>query len=224
MQRKILLPLIICLCLFSTVTIKAQVPILDQFLGLPKIVIKAIDLQIQRLQNKTIALQNAQQAIENALHKLKLDEITEWATKQRDLYKTFYDELWKVKSAISYYKRGKEIIQRQIDLVAEYKRAFALFKQDSHFSTEELNYMADVYNGILSESIKNLDQLQLVLSAFTVQMDDAKRLEIMEHAAEHIEENATDLKRFNNSNVILSLQRAKDKFEIDQVKGLYGLQ
>jgi len=200
----------------------AQTPA-DAFLGLTKRVIKAIDLQIQRFQNKTIGLQNAQQALENALHKLKLDEITDWATKQKQLYQTFYDELWKVKSAISYYKRGKEIIQKQIDLVAEYKRAYSLFKKDSHFTPAEIAYMGDVYNGILAESIKNLDQLQLVLSAFSVQMDDAKRLEIMENAADKIEENSTDLKRFNNSNVILSLQRAKDEIELKQIEILYGL-
>ena len=48
-----------------------------------KKVIKAIDLQIQRLQNKTIWLQNAQKTLENTLSKLKLDEISDWTEKQK---------------------------------------------------------------------------------------------------------------------------------------------
>jgi len=222
MRSKLFIILFVSISLTIPCTSHAQDPI-TLIIGMTKRVIKAIDLQVQRIQNKTIALQNAQQAVENALHKLKLDEITQWATKQKELYQTFYDELWKVKSAIAYYKRVKEIVQKQVQLVGEYKRAYALFKQDSHFTPDELDYMGKVYNGILTESIKNLDQLQLVLSAFAVQMDDAKRLEILESAANKIEENATDLKRFNNSNVILSLQRAKDEMELYHVETLYGL-
>jgi hypothetical protein len=40
--------------------------------------IKAIDLQVQRLQNATIELQNVQKQIENTLSKLKLEEISDW--------------------------------------------------------------------------------------------------------------------------------------------------
>ncbi len=50
-------------------------------------VIKAVDLKIQRLQNKTIWLQNAQKTLENSMSKLKLDEISGWVEKQRTLYK-----------------------------------------------------------------------------------------------------------------------------------------
>jgi ABC-type enterochelin transport system permease subunit len=46
--------------------------------------IKAMDLKIQKLQNKTIWLQNAQKEIENTLSKVKLDEISDWAKKQKE--------------------------------------------------------------------------------------------------------------------------------------------
>ncbi|MBV5349464.1 conjugal transfer protein TraI, partial [bacterium] len=65
-------------------------------------VIKAVDLQIQRLQNETIWLQNAQKVLENTLSKLKLDEISDWTERQKTLYKDYFDELEKVKSIISY--------------------------------------------------------------------------------------------------------------------------
>ena len=56
-----------------------------------KKVIKAVDLMIQRLQNKTIWLQNAQKVIENQLSKLKLTEISDWVNKQKELYKDYFD-------------------------------------------------------------------------------------------------------------------------------------
>src|SRR3954466_16391775 len=75
--------------------------------------IRAVDLKIQRLQTKTIWLQNAQKVIENKMAKAHLEEISGWVEKQRTLYADYYSELWKVKSKIGYYERIKEISIRQ---------------------------------------------------------------------------------------------------------------
>ena len=189
-----------------------------------KKVIMAIDLKIQRLQNKTIWLQNAQKAIENTMSKLKLDEITGWVQKQKELYQNYFDELRKVKAVISYYYRIREVTSKQLQLVAAYKNAVALFKQDKHFTSNEINYMTSVYSGILDESVKNLDQILLVITSFSTQMDDAKRLEIIDASADAIEQNYMDLIQFNQQNISLSLDRSKDLCEINQVRVLYGLQ
>lgn len=186
-------------------------------------VIKAVDLKIQRLQNETIWLQNAQKVIENTMSKVKLDEITDWVEKQRTLYKDYFDELWRVKSIISYYHRIKEVTEKQVRLVEEYKRAYAIFKQDKHFTPDELAYMGQVFTGILNESIKNIDQLFLVINSFSTQMTDAKRLEIINLAAGGTETAYNDLKAFNQQNILLSIQRAKDVKEVEAVKQLYGL-
>ena len=188
-----------------------------------KKVIKAVDLQIQRQQNKVIWLQNAQKTLENTMSKAKLNEITDWVDKQKTLYKDYYEELQKVKAIISYYKRVKEITIKQVHLVEEYKRAWGLFKQDTHFTADELTYIGRVYSGILDESVKNLDQISMVINSFQTQMSDAKRLDIINAAADRIDENYNDLKAFTQQGMLLSLQRAKAKNDVDVVKKLYGL-
>jgi hypothetical protein len=200
----------------------AQDPITEIIKAGVKKVIKAVDLKIQRLQNKTIWLQNAQKVVENTMSEMKLNEITDWVEKQRTLYKDYYDELWQVKSSISYYHRIREVTSKQVELVAEYKRAWGLFKQDKHFTGDELDYMGKVYAGILDESVKNLDQIFLVIKSFSTQMTDAKRLEIINQAYHQVETNYSDLKAFNQQNVLVSLQRAKSRNDIDVVKALYG--
>jgi hypothetical protein len=200
----------------------AQDPITEIIKAGVKKVIKAVDLKIQRLQNKTIWLQNAQKVVENTMSEMKLNEITDWVEKQRTLYKDYYDELWQVKSSISYYHRIREVTSKQVELVAEYKRAWGLFKQDKHFTGDELDYMSKVYAGILDESVKNLDQIFLVIKSFSTQMTDAKRLEIINQAYHQVETNYSDLKAFNQQNVLVSLQRAKSRNDIDVVKALYG--
>ncbi len=201
----------------------AQIPIVDIIKAAVKAVINAIDLQIQRQQNKIIWLQNAQKTLENATSKLKLDEIGDWVGKQKTLYKDYYEELQKVKSIISYYKRIKDVTEKQIRLTEEYKRAYGLFKQDKHFTSDELSYIGKVYSGIFDESLKNIDQLFLVVNSFTTQMSDAKRLEIINAAADHVDVNYNDLKEFNQQSILLSLQRAKVQNDVDVVKKLYGL-
>ena len=62
----------------------AQIPILEIIKAGVKKVIRAVDLQIQRLQNKTVWLQNAQKVLENKMAALKLTEISDWAAKQKE--------------------------------------------------------------------------------------------------------------------------------------------
>lgn len=188
-----------------------------------KKVLKAMDLAVQRLQNKTIALQNAQKALENAMSKLKLDEITDWVGKQKELYKEYYDELYKVKLIITYYQRIKDLADKQLKLVNAYKQAWNLLQKDGNFSPDEIAYMAKVYNGILEQTAKDVDQLTLVVNAFTTQMSDEKRLEIINSAASSVDRNYTDLVQFNQQNFLLSLQRSRVLGEVDKVKKLYGL-
>lgn len=215
--------IIVVLALLISVNSNAQIPILEIIKAGIKKVIVAVDLKIQRLQNKTIWLQNAQKTLENAMSKTKLTEISSWVEKQRKLYDDYFQELWKIKSVLAYYHRVKDIIENQVAMLNEYKSAWAVFRQDKNFTTEELEYMFTVYTGMMDESLKSLDQLFLVVNAFATQMSDAKRLEIINTAADNIEQGFMDLKDFNNQNKTISIQRSVEKGEIDYVRKLYGL-
>lgn len=202
---------------------QVQVAVVEVIKAGVKKVIKAADLKVQKLQNETIWLQNAQKVLENQLSKLKLAEIAEWSEKQKQLYSNYYNELWQIKSVITYYKRLKDLTEKQIAIVDEYHWAWALFTKDKHFTPEELSYMETVYSGILQSSIKNLDQILLVVNSFETQMPDAKRLEIINAAANQMDINYSDLKRFNTQNSMLSIQRAKSVNEVVTLKELYGI-
>jgi len=201
----------------------AQLAIAEVIKAGIKKVVKAIDLKVQRLQNQTIWLQNAQKVIENQLNKLKLGEISEWTDRQRKLYSSYYDELVRVKSVISTYKRVRDLVSTQAAIVQEYKWASGLFKKDKHFSTSELLHIEEIYEGILKESVKNLDQVFVVISSFKTQMSDAKRLEMINEAAKKIEQNFSDLRAFNDQNIVLSIQRSKSILETKQLKEVYEI-
>lgn len=190
--------------------------------GIKKVIVAA-DLRIQRLQNETVWLQNAQKTVENELSRLRLEEIGSWVEKQRQLYADYFDELWRVKAAISYYHRVRDIIQKQKTLIVEYRQAFALFRQDPHFTPQEVQHMQQVYDGILAAGNQNLDALLLVVNAFTTQMPDAARMELIDKAAAAMDRQLADLRQFNNSNRLLSGQRAAERGTLEQFKKWYGL-
>ncbi len=224
-MKKLLVTIVIVLAetIAPMQTVSAQDPItLIIKEGITK-AIKAVDLQIQRSQNETIWLQNAQKVVENAMTQAKLAEISDWVEKQKTLYKDYFEELWKVKNAIAMYHRIKEVTTKQIALVNEYKNAFSLFKMDANFNQDEIGYMGKFYTGLIDESVKNLEQLFLVVNSFSTQMSDAKRLEIINSVADKVDKHYNDLKAFNNESIMLSVQRAKTKHEVDTVKELYGL-
>jgi hypothetical protein len=186
-------------------------------------VIRAIDLKIQSMQNQTIWLQNAQKTLENQLSKLKLTEISGWSSRQKDLFSQYYQELWDIKSAIAYYSRISELTEKQVALVNSYNQAWGLLKADKHFTADELSYMTKVYSGILEASVNDLDQILLVINANKTQMPDAKRMEIVNKAADHMDTNYNDLQQFNSQNQILSQQRANDENEVLTMKKYYGI-
>lgn len=216
----------IMLLLFTTITerSKAQdIPGIGIVTGLIKRVIKAIDLQVQRLQNNTIALQNAQKVLENTESELHLKEIAGWVQKQKDLYQNYFNELWEVKIIITGYHRIKEISEKQVALVNAYKRAWNLLQQDKHFTPEELSYMGNVYSGILNQTLEDANGLLNIVSAFTTQMDDAARMKMIDDVGNKVDEHYSDLQRFNTENEMLSLQRSKDANDAAIVKWMYDL-
>lgn len=219
---------LVCLLLLLSAGVnqraQAQDPVTEVIKAGFRKAIVAVDLKIQRLQNETIWLQNAQKVLENKLSELRLSEIADWTERQRQLYADYYEELWKVKAAIAYYGQVRDIIRQQAALVKEYRRAYALFRQDSNFSAGELDYMQQVYTGIMGESLKDLDQVLLAVNAFATQMSDGERLALIHRAAESIGRHYSDLREFNAQGIRLSLQRAREENDLQQVRQLYGLQ
>lgn len=185
--------------------------------------IKAVDLMVQRLQNKTIALQNAQKVIENKLSELKLKEIAEWTEKHRKLYQEYYDELWQVKKTLFAYQRIRKIVSRQAQLVEEYRKAWSKLHNEKNFTSDELDYMYKAYQGIIEESVRAIDQLILVINPYKTQMTDAQRLALIDDSGDRIDKCLVNLFELNRHAYQLSLNRAKGEHEIEVVRKLYGL-
>jgi hypothetical protein len=206
--------------LTTTGTCHAQVNIIGEAL---KRVIMAIDLRIQKMQTRTILLQAAQRQLENVMEATHLADITDWVQQQKDQYSVYYQELWQVKDVLQYYSAVKTMIDKEARLIAGCKQAYSALAVDSHVSAEEVEVCAQVYQGILRQSSRTIDQLSTVIRAFTTQMDDADRLRIINELSAGIDRDYRQLSLFTQQTILLSLQRAKDAQDMNLIKALYGL-
>jgi hypothetical protein len=224
MSKSIYVLLTVFLLMRAPVAANAQVTdIISIVSSAAKKVITALDLEVQKLQTQTIALQDAQRVVENAMSELQLGDISSWLSQEESLYKQYYNELWQIKNVISDYDRIQQIIVKQTALVSEYKAAYGLLKQDSHFSTSEVNHMYQVYSGIIQQSVDNLNAILMAITALVTQMSDAARFKIIDGAAGKIDKNYTDMQQFTQENELISLQRSKSQHEINEVKAIYNL-
>ena len=93
------------------------------------------------------------------------------------LHQVFLDGLFAVNPAVRNYKRVADIINYQQVLLKEYRRAYDRFKRDPNFSEDELRYMANVYNYLVKQSLKNLEELAMIVTAAKLRMSDDERIQ-----------------------------------------------
>lgn len=139
------------------------------------------------------------------------------------LHKDFLDGLLQVNPTVRKYAKVTDIIQFQLKIVKESKGALTEFKNNKQFSLKELEYMGKVYSNLLSESLKKLDELAMVLTAGKLRMSDDERLKAIDTIHEEVMEQYAFLNEFNNGTAILSLQREKEKMDIDLMRKIHGL-
>src|SRR5260221_9380377 len=139
-----------------------------------------------------------------------------------NLHKDFLDALMEVSPAIKQYKRIADIISYQLLIVKQYKVAFKQFKEDKSFTAQEIDYIGKVYANLFNESVKNLDELAMVITAGKLRMSDDERLQAIDRIYASIEDQFSFLQDFNSSTSYLSLQRQSEQTEIDMSKRILG--
>ena len=137
------------------------------------------------------------------------------------LHKAFLDGLLAVSPAVQKYERVIDIINDQESIVSEYKIAYNIFKQDKHFTPDELVYLSNVYNNLISGSEKNLTNLLNAMTAGTLRMSDAERLHVIDGIYSDTHEQLSFLRAFNTKTSELSTELSKQEADLNSVRGLY---
>ena len=130
------------------------------------------------------------------------------------LHKTFLDALMQVSPAVRNYKRVGEIVEYQISIVKESRNGMNRFIKNGNFSGQEINYFEKVYGNLLNQSLRNLDELTMVITADKLRMSDDERLKAVDDIYEQMQDKLLFLRNFNTTSNVLALQRSKEKNDV----------
>lgn len=139
------------------------------------------------------------------------------------LHKTFLDALLQVSPAVKNYKRIGEIAHFQLLLVKESRNGLNRFVNSGSFSSQETAYFEKVYGNLLQQSLRNLDELLMVVTADKLRMSDDERLQAVDGIYLQMQEKLLFLRSFNKETSVLALQRVKETADVHALRNLQEL-
>ncbi len=134
------------------------------------------------------------------------------------LHQVFIDGLLKVNPELKKYARVAEIISTQQRILSEYKAAYGSFQRSGSFGVSELSYLNGVYAGLSSASLKNLDDLLIVLTGNSLRASDGERLEMIDKLFLEMRDLLFFLREFNRQASLLNYQRSLAKRDLLQLR------
>ena len=138
-----------------------------------------------------------------------------------NLHSAFLNSLMAISPAVRQYGRVADIIEDQAEIVTEYKEAWQSANASGHFSASELVYLNSVFSRLLTQSVDNLTNLTNILTANTLRMNDAERLQAIDHIYGDTQSKLSFLRSFDNQVMLLSAQRQQDQNELQTLKNYY---
>ena len=135
-----------------------------------------------------------------------------------NLHRAFLDGLYQVNPNVRKYYRVADIIKYQKLLVDEYKRATKRFKETDQLTDGEIRYILSVFEYLGKQSLKNLDELIMVITANKLRMNDGDRIAAIDRIFFELQDEVVFLRQFNASTDLLIAQRQREMGEIIQSK------
>src|SRR5690606_8785840 len=139
------------------------------------------------------------------------------------IHQLFIDGLMAVNPSIRNYKRIPFIIEYQKLWLKGYQRAYNPFRQDPKFKLEEIEYLANVYKFLFDASLRNIDELMMIITATKLSMSDDERMQAIDRIFFDMEDKLIFLRAFNNNTQLLAIQRARARNDVETMQKLYGV-
>lgn len=139
------------------------------------------------------------------------------------LHEVFLDGLMQVSPAVRRYHKIADIVECQVRIIKEYKQSFRAFKKSRAFAPEELAYLNRVYDRLLQESLRNLDELAMVVTAGKMRMSDDERLKAIDRIYKEMLDKMVFVKHFDEGAALIALQRNSLKVSTGHMQALLDL-
>lgn len=138
------------------------------------------------------------------------------------LHDDYYNSLKNVNPQLKQYDRIAAILKMQKSIVALYNKGRKQVSSNG-FDADESRYLIRVYNNLLDESVKEIDELTLVLTDGKLEMKDEERMKRIDIIAGKITEQYQFIHHFNKQVAMVAFSREKEQHDIEYLRKLYNL-
>lgn len=136
------------------------------------------------------------------------------------LHKVFLDGLMEASPTVKRYYKVAAIVEFQVLLLKENKVALNRFRQTNMLNPHELSYIANVYENLITQSLRNVEELVNVVTSGKLQMSDDERLKAIDEIYLEMEDKVNFLRSFNTKTSVLAIQRSKEYNEISRSRAV----
>jgi hypothetical protein len=141
-----------------------------------------------------------------------------------NLHRDFIASLGNVNPKIKAYARVADIIAYQIRIVRNSSVTIKNLRQSNQFTIEELEYSKTVFENLLDECLKNMDELYLIITSGELQMKDDERIKRIDKLYADMQDKYSFCESFSEECSVLAMQRLSEQAEINLGKKLNGLE
>lgn len=136
------------------------------------------------------------------------------------LHDAFLSGLMQVSPTVRKYRRIAEIIEMQVLLTKQCTDALRRFRLSELFNDREVDYLDQVYNNLLRSSVRNIEDLTMVITAGELRMSDHERLEVIDRIYTDMTEKILFVRLFTDDNAKLLIGRMRENKDVNILEKL----
>jgi hypothetical protein len=129
-----------------------------------------------------------------------------------------FDSLKVVNPQVKKWTKVADIIAMQLRIIKSVKQAVNAVRESGQFTSEELDYCKKMFDNLLEECLKNIDELVVVITSGELSMTDDERIRRIEKIYLDMQDKSTFTASFTNEMNVLAIQRLTEQTEINYSK------
>jgi hypothetical protein len=140
-----------------------------------------------------------------------------------NLHRDFFNRLKNVNPAIHRYAKVADIIAYQVKIIKQTKLVLPQIRETKQFTEAELNYCKQVFDTLLDECIKTVEELILVTTSGELEMKDDERMKRIDGLYADVQDKYSFACSFSEDMGLLAVQRLGEQIEINRSKLINGI-
>ncbi|MBP6023916.1 hypothetical protein [Ferruginibacter sp.] len=140
-----------------------------------------------------------------------------------NLHRDFFNRLKNVNPSIRQYAKVADIIAYQVKIIKQTKITIQQIRETKQFTEAELGHCKQVFDNLLDECIKTVEELILVTTSGKLEMKDDERLNRIDGLYADIQNKYSFACSFSDDMGLLAVQRLGEQMEINRSKLINGI-